>query len=320
MVTYQRESGGEAVLYLDETGQSIWATQAKISALFGVRQQDVSYHLKNIFEEEELDEPSNTKKIGIAGSTKPVTIYSLDAVISVGYRVNSKAATNFRRWSTGILKAYLEQGYVINEKALLGSPDKLNKLAAEIRALRASEKQVYAKVRECFKVSASDYEPSSKAVRRFYALLQDKFHHAITGMTSSKIILDRADYLEAKMGLQALTGEEPSAAEVIVGKNYLRQDELYRIHLLSEQFLLFAESAALAGLKLTMQELHQQLDDLLTLNRYPVFDGYKDFIRDEAHAHARAELIRYRRRLEIEGSGKVYDEELEAYGEYDSFD
>jgi hypothetical protein len=183
-------------------------------------------------------------------------------------------------------------------------PEKLNRLAAEVRALR-----IYAKVRECFRVSASDYNPSSQIVRTFYALLQDKFHHAVTGMTSSKLILDRADHLDTDMGLHTIAGDMPTVAEVRIGKNYLRSDELYRLHLLCEQFLLFAEATALAGRTMTMDSLHEQLDRLLTLNDYPVFDGYQDYLRDEAVAHAERELGLYRKRMEIEAEGMEYDPE-----------
>jgi len=302
---------------IDPETESMWATQSQISALFDTKQQNISYHLKNIFEEGELDHQSNTKKFSIAGSTKPITAYSLDAVISIGYRVNSKTATKFRQWATGTLKAYVEQGYVINERVLRNAPDKLNKLAKEVRALRAGEKQVYAKVRECFKISASDYDKSSKLVRKFYALLTDKFLHAVTNQTSSKLVMDRANHLEEKMGVQSFEGKEPRALEVTVGKNYLRSDELYRLHLLSEQFLLFAESTALAGKNMTMGSLHEQLDRLLRLNDYHVFEGYKDFLKDDAVRHAKAELAMYRIRLKVEKKGLEYDETSYLLGEYD---
>lgn len=304
-------------LRIDPKSESIWATQTQIASLFDTKQPNVSTHLKNIFDEGELDRQSNIKKFNIASSSKPVTAYSLDAVISVGYRVNSKAATKFRQWSGDILKTYIEQGYIINKRVLEDSPEKLNSLAREVRALRSGEKQIYAKVRECFKLSASDYDKSSKLVRRFYALLTDKFLHAVTHLTSSKIILDRACHLDDFMGLQHFEGKEPKANEITVGKNYLNGEELYRLHLLSEQFLLYAESTALAGKQMTMASLHKQLDRLLHLNDYPVFDGYKDFLKDDAVRHAKAELKMYRIRKQIEAKGIKYDEESYALGEYD---
>lgn len=317
-VTYPDDAGGRAVnLSFDAEMQKIWATQDQISSVFNVERASITRHIGNIFNDLELNEESNVQKVNIAGSTKPVKLYSMDVVISVGYRVNSKAATRFRQWATQTLKAYVDQGYVINEKALRDSPDKLNRLAAEIRSLRSGEKQVYAKVRECFKLSSSDYDPSSQEVRSFYALLQDKFHHAVTRMTSSKLVLDRADHNDENMGLKSLEGDMPTAQEAQTGKNYLTPEELYRLHLLSEQFLLYAEATALSGKKMTMASLHKQLDRLLTLNDYPVFDGYKDFIKEEAMRHAKQELGLYKKRLKIESMGISYDEEALASGEYD---
>lgn len=316
-IQYDKGDGVLIDLGFDTEGQSIWATQDQIAALFEVDRTSISKHIKNVFSDNELDEDSNVQKVHITGSFKPTSYYSLDVVISVGYRVNSHAATKFRRWATQTLKTYLEQGYVINEKALRDSPEKLNKLAAEVRALRSSEKQIYAKVRECFKISSSDYDASSKEMKKFYALLQDKFHHAVTGLTSSKLILDRADHYEENLGMRTIKGEKPTLSDAKTGKNYLKQDELYRLHLLSEQFLLFAESTALAQKKMTMQSLHNQLDRLLTLNNYAVFDDYKDFIKIEAMNHAEIEFKLYQKRKKIEALGIEYNEEALSLGEYD---
>lgn len=317
-VEYSDPGNHNAISFaLDPGTETIWATQAQIAELFQTDVSGVSRHLKKIFDEEELSPASNLQKMQIAGSTKPVTLYSLDAVISVGYRVNNKTATKFRQWATGTIKAFIEQGFVVNERALRESPEKLNKLAAQLRALRSEEKQVYAKVRECFKISASDYEPSSKQVKRFYALLQDKFHHAITGMEGSKLIMDRVDHREQHMGVRTFSGKEPTLAEATTAKNLLDKDELYRLHILSEQFLLYAEATALAGRKMTMGSLHKQLDRLLELNDYPVFEGWKAYIKDAAERHARQELGLYKKRKKIKSMGIEYDEEALAAGEYD---
>lgn len=318
IVQYEpNETEASIGLRIDQSTKEIWATQSEIASLFETSQSNISQHLKNIFEENELSESSNIRKSYIATSAKPIFLYSLDAIISVGYRVSSSKATRFRQWATRTLKAYIEQGFVINEQALRDDPSKLNKLASTIRALRSEEKQVYAKVRECFKISSSDYDPTSKEVRKFYALLQDKFHHAVTRMTSSKLIMDRADHNDENMGMAVFSGNKISIQDATVGKNYLTPDELYRLHLLSEQFLLYAEATALSGKKMTMGSLHKQLDRLLQLNDYPVFDEYKDFLRERAYKHAKQELTLYNKRLKIESLGYEYDEELLALGEYD---
>lgn len=305
------EDGRSVDLRLEADSQTIWATQAQIAELFQTTRPNITQHLGNIFSSEELDEGSNVRISNFAGSTKPVKLYSLDAVISVGYRVNSTAATRFRQWASAVLRAYIEQGYVINERVLRKHPEKLNELAAALRALRNEEKQVFAKVRECFKISASDYSPSSQAVKSFYALLQDKFFHAITTMTASKIIMERADHLEDNMGLVTMAGSQPTVADATIGKNYLDKTELYRLHLLSEQFLLHAETTALANRRMTMRSLREHLDDLLRFNKYPVFDGYKDFLKPDADRHARQELEWYRHRIRAEEVGAIYDEAID---------
>jgi hypothetical protein len=305
--------------------QSIWATAQNIADLFGTTADNVGIHAKNIFSDGELVESATTEDFsvvrleGARHVQRKIKHYNLDAIISIGYRVNAKQAVKFRQWATQTLRTYIEQGYVINEKALRESPEKLNKLAAAVRALRNEEKQIYAKVRECFKICSSDYDANSKQVRNFYALLQDKFHHAITGMTSSKLILDRASHMADNMGMQSVRGDVPTLEEAKTGKNYLSNEELYRLHLLSEQFMLFAESSALAKKEMTMESLHQKLDALLVFNEYPVFSGWEDFIKEQAVSHARQELGLYKKRKKIEALGYEYDEDALAAGEYDEF-
>lgn len=275
---------------------TIWITQKGMATLFDCSTDNIALHLKKIFKDDELDQKAVTEEYSVTaldGKNYNTKHYNLDAIIAVGYRVNSKKATQFRKWATQVLHTYIQDGYVVNEALLRDDPEKLNQLAAKIRELRANEKNVFTQVRECFKISASDYEPSSQEVRSFYALLQDKFHHAITLMTSSKLIMDRAGYKEDNMGLVSFKELFPSKQEAKVGKNYLTKDELYRMYLLSEQFLLFAESAALMRKNLTMKDLQEYLDDLLKLNGYPVFSDYKDYIKDQAMEHAEREHARF---------------------------
>lgn len=318
------DDGVSTDVRFDPSDQSMWVSAKEMAALFGSSYSNIKRHISNIYKDEELDKRSTIAKFAIVQSEggrevlrSDVEHYNLDMILSVGYRVNAKKAVAFRKWATRTLRAFIEQGYVINEKALRESPEKLNQLAAKVRALRSEEKQVYAKVRECFKLCSSDYNPSSNEVRSFYALLQDKFHHAITGMTSSKLILDRANHRENGMGLLSIRGDFPTKEEVKAGKNYLSSEELYRLHILSEQFLLYAESTALAKKEMTMSSLHGQLDRLLILNDYPVFDGYTDYLKDEAVRHAALELGLYKKRKKIESLGIEYNEEALAAGEYD---
>ena len=317
-ITYSPDGDGiDAQIIIQN--ETVWATQKSIAEIFDTDRSGIAKHLLSIFSSGELDENSNVQKMHTANSAKPVQFYSLDAIISVGYRVNSKKATQFRIWSTGLLKQYIKDGFVINEEFLRSDPKKLNELAAKIRELRANEKNIYASVRECFKIAASDYEPSSKEVKRFYSLLQDKFHHAVTRMTASKLILDRADHTADNMGLQTIKGHIPTKEEAKIGKNYLSQNEIYRLHLLSEQFLLYAESTALMGKKMTMKGLHEQLDNLLRLNGYPVFDGYQDYLHERAISHAEKEHETFIEIKKLEHIGVVVDLELFYQGEYNDY-
>ncbi len=307
------------VVFQDDT---VWMTQKSMAMLFGVNVPAISKHLSNIFDEGELNKESVISKMEITASDgknyDPIH-YSLDAIISVGYRVNSQKATQFRIWATGIIKQYIKDGYVINEALLSKDPKQLSKLAAKIRKLRAGEKNVFAQVKDCFRLSASDYEPTSDEVRSFYSLLQDKFHHAITKMTASQLINDRADATKDNMGLISFKDLIPTKREAQTGKNYLEEDEMYRMYLLSEQFLLFAESSALMGKQLTMKQLHNQLDNLLKLNGYPVFDGYKDYIKDEAMKHAESEYETFIELKKLEMLGVDVDYVDYVIGEYDDY-
>jgi len=319
-IIYSEEDSGDIKVIIDD--DTIWATQKSIAEIFVTSRENVTMHLQNIYSDGELSKESVCKKFlhtAADGKKYNSMHYNLDAIISVGYRVNTQKATQFRIWATSIIKQYIRDGYVINEAVLRDDPKRLSELAAKIRELRASEKNVFAQVKDCFKLSASDYEPTSDEVRSFYSLLQDKFHHAITKMTASKLIIDRADSLEDNMGLVSFKDLLPTKQEAKTGKNYLTEDELYRMYLLSEQFLLFAESSALMGKQLTMKELHNQLDNLLKLNGYPVFEGYMDYIRDEAIKHAESEYETFIELKKLEMLGVDVDYTDYVIGEYNDY-
>jgi hypothetical protein len=315
IVEYLKE---QTSFLFDSEKQMLWANLPQIAELFQVDKSGISRHIKNIIETGELDIDSTVAKIATVQTeggrevTRTVEHFNLDMIIAVGYRVNSKVATEFRKWSNGIVSQYVQQGYVINEAALRESPEKLNKLAAKLRELRFSEKQIYAQVRECFKICSSDYDSKSKEIGKFYALLQDKFHYAVTRMTASKLIYDRADHRGKDMGLTTFKGQSPKLADVKVGKNYLNADEIYRMHLLSEQFLIFAEIQALNQRQMTMNQLHRKLDELLILNECPVSNSMPDRMRAQAERHAEMEYELYKRiegikeRLQLEGAAFDY--------------
>jgi len=297
------ELGAVNDLQFDADRDTIWANTEQMAKLFGRSAKTINEHLRNIFRDGELDEATVARKFRITatdGKNYSVLHYNLDVILSVGYRVSSRQATKFRQWATDVLKRYIVQGYALDERRLDDDPTALRKLAADVRTLRTKEKNIYQAVRDCFKISSSDYDSKAPATRSFYSKLQDKFSYAITGQTASQVVLERADGLKDFMGLTSTTSGRPTKADATVGKNYLNPDELYALHLLCEQFLLFAESKAIRGQELTMAELDQKFDELLKVQGYPVFSQYGAYLKSAAMEHAQRELDTYRHRMRLE--------------------
>jgi hypothetical protein len=290
-------------LNFDWSHETVWATQRQIADLFGINVPAVSKHIANIFESEELDPQATVSKMetvrieGGRNVSREVEHYNLDMILSVGYRVSSAKATEFRKWATHTLRRYITDGFALNESRLRTDPNALRDLAAQVRALRSEEKTIYEAVRDCFKIASIDYDKDSPKVRSFYAKLQDKFLFAITGKTASELILDRADAGKHNMGLTTTKGALPSKDDIKVGKSYLYRDEIYVLHILCEQFLLYTESRAIRGKSMTMDDLAAKLDELLKTNDYAVFAGYRDYLKDRAMEHALEEWKRFQKML-----------------------
>lgn len=285
---------------LDPSNETVWATQQQMADTFGISTSTVRGHLTNIFKEGELDERSVAREFRATGSDGKLyrhLAYSLDAILSVGYRVSSKRATAFRQWATGVLKNYIVQGFALDERRLKDDPKALRELAAKVRALRADEKNIYQGVRDAFALGSVDYDKGAPEVRSFYARLQDRFLHAVTGKTAAEIKLDRADHRKPAMGLSSMKGELPERADADTGKNYLYEDELYSLHILCEQFLLFVESKAIRGQALTMSEMAAKFEDLLQVQGHAVFPEYKEYLAQKAKSHAQREFDLWRERV-----------------------
>lgn len=280
---------------VDWNQDTVWATQKQMADLFGREVPTINEHLAKLYADGEAERASTFRKFRIVRLeggrqvAREIDHYNLDVILVVGYRVNGTKAAEFRKWANGVLKAYITEGYALNEARLRQDPDALKSLAAKVRALRSEERQIYEAVRECFKVSASDYDKNAPAVRSFYAKIQDRYLYAATGKTASQILLERADGTKPNMGMTVVKGRFPTRTECSVGKNYLFSDELYVLHIMCEQFLLFAESKALRGQPTTMEALTNKLDQLFAINEYPVFPGYNDYLREKAKEHAEVE-------------------------------
>lgn len=285
---------------VDWSHETVWATKRQMSDLFGKDTATIGYHIDQLFQTSEFDAAATTSKFQVVrleggrSVSREIEHYNLDVILTVGYRVNGDKAAAFRKWANGVLKNYLIKGYALNEERLREDPSALRDLAAQVRALRNEEITIYQAVRDCFRIASTDYDKDSTKVRSFYARLQDKFLYAITEKTASELILDRADASKPNMGVTAWKGTFPSLTEAKVGKNYLLRDELYVLHILCEQFLLYAESKALRGKSMTMADLAEKLDQLMSTNEYPVFAGYegRDYLKAQAVNHATREWNR----------------------------
>lgn len=290
----------DAAFTLDPSNETVWATQRQIADAFGISTSNVRGHLVNIFKEGELDESAVAREFRATGTDGKVynyLHYSLDAILSVGYRVSSKRATAFRQWATQTLKDYITQGFAINEARLRDDPHALRELAARVRALRSDEKNIYQSVRDAFAFGSSDYDSSAQVVRSFYAKLQDRFLHAITGKTAAELKLERADHKKPSMGLTSTKGTAPERADADIAKNYLEQEELYGLHILCEQFLLFIESKAIRGQALTMKEMAVKFEELMRVQGHTVFPEYKEYLAQKAKTHAQIEYNLWRDRV-----------------------
>lgn len=285
---------GQVELRVDAANDTVWATQADMASIFDVDQSVISRHIKNVYEEDGLDPKSTMQKMHSARSTKPVNSYSLDIVISVGYRVNSLKATQFRKWATRIIKEYSTEGYALNVSRLENDPAAFADLYVRVRKIRLSEREMYRKVTDVFKESAVDYDSNSPSIRSYFAMIQDKFHYAVTQKTAAEIILERASADKPNMGLLSMTGEYPTFEDAQVGKNYLTADELAFLENIAEQFLLFCESAAMRGKQMTFEELSTRLNMLFMANEYAVLYEYQSYKRGLANDHVKRELDRYR--------------------------
>lgn len=291
---------------VDWSHDTVWASQRQMAELFGKETHTINEHVAGLYEAGELEREATSRKfrvVRLEGGrqvTREIEHYNLDVILTVGYRVNGDKAAAFRQWANGVLRSYITKGYALNEGQLRQDPQALANLAAQVRALRSEEITIYQAVRDCFKIASTDYDKDAQQVRSFYAKLQDKFLFAITEKTASQLILDRADARRPNMGVTAAKGPFPTLTEAKIGKNYLDRDELYVLHILCEQFLLYAESKAMRGKSMTMADLSAKLDQLLSTNEYPVFSGYsgRDFLKDRAMDHAKIEWERLRKMIQ----------------------
>lgn len=291
------------VRYEDET---LWMTQKMMASLFEVNVPAISKHLQNIFNEGELDQKSTVSKMetvqneGGRSVTRMIDYYNLDAVISVGYRINSIRATQFRRWATQVLKQFAVKGYVIDRKrmengAFLGE-DYFERLLEEIREIRLSERRFYQKITDIYATSV-DYDRNSPTTKLFFATVQNKMHYAITGNTAPELIMGRADSNKEHMGLTSWE-HSPNGkilkSDVSVAKNYLTKDELDSLGRIVNSFLDAAEDFAKRKIPMTMEDWAKRLDMFLEFTGREILTDAGTVSRITAQAYAESEFEKYR--------------------------
>lgn len=278
-IFYQTDDGKISVqVFVNNESETIWASQKAMSEIFDINVSGITKHLKNIFEENELSETGNVQKLHIANSTKPVNFYSLDVIISVGYRINSYKATQFRRWATSILKEYLIKGFVLDEERLkqgnqLFGKDYFAELLERIREIRASERLFYQKITDIYATSV-DYDLQSPITKEFYATVQNKLHWAIHNHTAAELIKLRASANKPNMGLTSWKNEKKGGkilkTDVSVAKNYLNEEELGELNRVVTMYLDFAENMAKRQKEMKMVDWIARLDSFLSFNEYDV--------------------------------------------------
>ena len=300
---------GEILLYQTEDGQTnvqvrlkddtVWLTQADMSELFQTTKQNINLHINNILRTGELQANPTVKEYltvqeeGNRLVQRQVAHYSLDMIISVGYRVNSHRGTQFRIWASERLKEYLVKGFTMNDTRLAHGPSNyFDELVARVRAIRTSEKNFYLKVRDIFATSI-DYDSNTDLAKTFYSTVQNKFHYAIHGQTSAELITSRIDAGKPNLGLTNWSGKIVTAQEAKIAKNYLEALELKRLELLVEQFLSFAELRSVEKKPMYMVDWNKKLDDFLRLNDKEILQNAGSVSHKDMEEKVRIELGKF---------------------------
>lgn len=296
IIIYQTDEGKTKidVRFIDET---VWLTQAQLVELFHSSKANISEHIKHIFEEGELDEISVVRKFRTTatdGKNYNVTHYNLDMIISLGYRVKSLIATNFRRWATERLKEYMIKGFTMNDERLknLGGGNYWKELLDRIRDIRSSEKVVYRQVLDLYATSV-DYNPKSSESIAFFKMVQNKLHYAAHGHTAAEVIYERADAAKPFMGLTAFSGDFPTARDIGIAKNYLNKDELKILNNLVSGYFDFAEIQAMRHNPMYMSDYVEHLDNVLRTTGEKLLDGAGTVSHKKALEKAKEEYQKF---------------------------
>lgn len=299
IVIYQTEDGITQIEVRLEN-ENVWLTQQQMADLYQTSRTNVVEHIKHIYEEQELDEIStcrNFRQVRTEGNRqveREIPFYNLDMIISLGYRVKSRIATNFRRWATERLKEYMIKGFTMDDERLkqMGGGGYWRELLARIRDIRSSEKVMYRQVLDLYATSV-DYDPKAEQSIKFFKIVQNKLHYAAHGHTAAEVIYERADADKPFMGLTTFAGEQPTKTDVTVAKNYLSEEELKVLNNLVSGYFDFAEIQAIRHKPMYMADYIEQLDNILTSTGEKLLSGASRVSHRQAEEKAIAEYRKY---------------------------
>ena len=297
---YQDDNGITQVNVRFE-GEDVWLPVELIMQLFDASQQDVSYHIGQIYAEGELDKERTHKKFllvrqeGNRSVNRQISHYNLDMIIAVGYRVKSQVATRFRQWATAHLHEFIQKGFTLDDNRLKGNRSRyFRELLQRIRDIRSSERNLYQQVTDIF-ITSIDYDPNANLTRQFFASVQNKLHYAAHHHTAAEVIYERVDANKPMVGMTNFKGSYITIDDVQVAKNYLTEQELTYLNLLVSQYLDFAEIQALQQVPMRMQEWIEKLDELMKLSGRQLLVGKGTISHEEAKQKAVSEFEKYRK-------------------------
>lgn len=303
------------VVIKDET---LWMTQKAMGELFGCSSDNIGVHLKNIFASDELDANSVTEKISATasdGKNYLTQFYNLDAIIAVGYRVNSKQATRFRQWATKVLNEYIRKGFVLDDdrlkqgKTAFGQ-DYFRELLERVRSIRASERRIWQQITDIYAECSIDYDRTSQTTRDFYAMIQNRFHYAITGKTAAEIVYDTADHTKPHMGLTTWKNSPDGRilkSDVTIAKNYLDEQQIRRLERAVTGFFDYIEDLIENENTFTMQQFAQRVNEFLAFRKFNILPNKGRISKVEADTKAEQEYAIFNKTQLIESD---FDKEV----------
>ena len=309
LIVYQSKNNENISVEVLYDNEDFWLTQKSMSKLFNVEINTINYHLKEIFKTNELKEESVIRKIRITandGKNYNTNFYSLDAIIAVGYRVNSKEATDFRIWATNVLKEYIKKGFVLNDEMLKNGPkfgkDYFKELLERIRSIRTSERRIWQQITDIFAECSIDYNKDSEITKIFYAMIQNKFHYAITGNTAAEIIYQKADHTKENMGLTTWKNSPEGRilkSDVMIAKNYLDEKQIKRLERAVSGYFDYIEDLVERKNTFTMEEFAESVNEFLEFRKYDILKDNGKITKKMAEEKAENEYNEFNKHQKI---------------------